>query len=82
MRASTWIILGLCLIASVAAQLPADQADHNDLEPRPTYTTNECHKAAMKNYLLATDAEDTKQESYIRAAEAYLQLEKHGQPCA
>lgn len=84
MRPATIVILFASLAIMAAGQLPT-QEDSSDKEPitppHMAQSSGECYRLAMKNLLLATDTEDPSQEAYIRAANAYLQLEQHGQVC-
>lgn len=81
MKVSISIVFGLIILSAVvSAQLPTNN-NSSDLEPKDSYNTNQCYKLAMKNLLLATDISDPNQESYIRAADAYLKLDTNGQVC-
>lgn len=80
MRPITLILLALCLVAVVVAQVPTQQ---------PTYVQpvdrqgdqNECHRLMIDALYKATNPNDPLQQQYLWSAEAYHKLTEANQTC-
>jgi len=73
------VLVGALLSALVVAQDSKDSTV--DVPAERQYDSGHCYEYQMKMLYAATNVNDPLQESYLRAAQAYRELDAAGQRC-
>lgn len=77
-----WIALVLFAIVAGAGLAVAQSKEATvNVPPERQYDTGHCYEYEAKMLYAATDINDPMQEQYLKAAQAYHQLDAIGQKC-